>query len=54
MDFMFSMSKGTLVQELTLAKEFPIPTHLSLVLDLVRLYKFVSFKIRIEMLLRLF
>lgn len=54
MQLMVSMGKGTLVLELALAEELPVPAHLSLELDLVRLHKVVSFLVTMEELLRLF
>lgn len=54
MQLMVSMGKGALVLEFALAEELPVPAHLSLELDLVRLHKVVSLLVTMEKLLRLF
>ena len=53
-ELMVSVGEGTPVLKLTLAEELPVPTHLSLELDLVLFYKVVSLSLAAEMLLRLF
>lgn len=50
---MLAVSKGTLIEELALAKELPVPTHFGFVFHLVLLHELVSLIIRIEMLFRL-
>lgn len=49
MQFMLPMSERTLVLELALAEEVPVPTHFRFVLDLVLSHKILSLFLGIEM-----
>jgi hypothetical protein len=52
--FMVSMSEGALVLEFAFSKEFPVSTHLSLILDLILSDEILSLLFGGKMLLRLF
>lgn len=52
--FMFSMSKGTLIFKNALASQLPVSAHLRLAFHLILLDKVLSFSVIIKMLLRFF